>query len=405
MRSLLNIMQIWFKELGATFKDEGILTFIILVPIAYPLLYSYVYTNETVRDVPVVIVDDNHSSLSREIIRKMDASPDVEVIARCNNMEEAQEYVKRMEAYGIVHIPEDFTKELVAGRQVPLGVYCDMSSMLYYKAILVTATNVSLETNKEIKVNHYVTGTTERQDEINKMPIEYDYVPLYNPQSGFAAFLIPPVLMLIIHQTLLLGIGMSMGNSRERYNGSVIPFHPWYKNPVHIVIGKALPYFTLYIVLAVYMFTVVTQAFTLPQRGDYWTFIAFVIPFILACIFLGMVFSAFIYRREDCILLLVFLSVPLLFLSGVSWPAVSMPKFWRWLSYLFPSTFGMNGYVKITSMGASLGDIRTEYMGLWIQAGVYFILACWFYRRQITSIARKYNRKKTLSNEIKRAGI
>lgn len=96
------------------------------------------------------------------------------------------------------------------------------------------------------------------------MPIDYDYVALYNPQSGFAAFLIPPVLMLIIQQTILLGIGMSMGNSRERHNGSVIPLHPWYKNPVHIVVGKALPYFMLYIVLAIYMFTVVTDMFTLP---------------------------------------------------------------------------------------------------------------------------------------------
>lgn len=391
MKSILNILQIWFKELENTFRDKGILIFILFVPLMYPLLYSYVYTNEVVRDVPAVVVDECDSPLSRDIIRKMDASPDVSIVARCNNMAEAQEYIKRREAYGIVRVPSDFTKDLSRGLQVPIGLYCDMSSMLYYKALLVTATNVSLEVNKDIKVNHYVTGTTDRQDEVNKTPIEYDYVPLYNPQSGFAAFLIPPVLMLIIQQTLLLGIGMSMGNSRERNNGSVIPFHPWYKNPVHIVIGKALPYLTLYIVLAVYMFTFVTRAFTLPQLGDYQTFIAFAIPYILACIFLAMVLSAFIYRREDCILLLVFLSVPMLFLSGVSWPTASMPDVWRYVSYLFPSTFGMNGYVRISAMGVSLSDIRTEYMALWIQAGVYFILACVFYRRQIMSLVRRYN--------------
>lgn len=391
MKSILNILQIWFKELENTFRDKGILIFILFVPLMYPLLYSYVYTNEVVRDVPAVVVDECDSPLSRDIIRKMDASPDVSIVARCNNMAEAQEYIKRREAYGIVRVPSDFTKDLSRGLQVPIGLYCDMSSMLYYKALLVTATNVSLEVNKDIKVNHYVTGTTDRQDEVNKTPIEYDYVPLYNPQSGFAAFLIPPVLMLIIQQTLLLGIGMSMGNSRERNNGSVIPFHPWYKNPVHIVIGKALPYLTLYIVLAVYMFTFVTRAFTLPQLGDYQTFVAFAIPYILACIFLAMVLSAFIYRREDCILLLVFLSVPMLFLSGVSWPTASMPDVWRYVSYLFPSTFGMNGYVRISAMGVSLSDIRTEYMALWIQAGVYFILACVFYRRQIMSLVRRYN--------------
>lgn len=390
MKSILNIFQIWYREIGNIFRDKGIMIFILFVPLAYPLLYSYVYTNEVVRDVPVAVVDESDSALSRELLRKMDASPDMKIAGYCNNMEEAREMVRRHEAYGIIRIPESLTTDLAHGDQTTIGVYCDMSSMLYYKALILTATNVSLEVNKDIKISRYIKGTTERQDEINKTPIDYDYVSLYNTQSGFAAFLIPPVLMLIIQQTLLLGIGMSMGNSRERHNGSVIPFHPWYKNPVHIVIGKALPYFMLYMVLGVYMFAVVTDMFTLPQLGHYTTFIAFIVPYLLACIFLAMILSAFIYRREDSILLLVFLSVPLLFLSGLSWPSSAMPGFWKYVSYLFPSTFGLNGYVRITATGASLGDIRTEYMALWIQAGVYFLLACWFYRRQILAIARRF---------------
>lgn len=322
MKSIINILQIWYREIGNIFRDKGIMIFIVFVPVVYPLLYSYVYTNEVVRDVPVVVVDESNTSLSREMLRKMDASPDLEIAGFCDNMDEAKEMISRHKAYGIVHIPHEFTKELHEVKQAPIGLYCDMSSMLYYKALLLTATNVSLEMNKDIKVNNYIPSSTDRQTEINKMPIDYDYVSLYNPQSGFAAFLIPPVLMLIIQQTIFLGIGMSMGNSRERNMGSVIPFHPWYKNAVHIVIGKALPYFLLYIVLAVYMFMVVNRIFALPRLGHYGAFLSFIIPYLLSCIFLAMVISAFIYRREDCILLLVFLSVPLLFLSGISWAGI-----------------------------------------------------------------------------------
>lgn len=398
MKSILNIFQIWYREIGNIFRDKGIMIFILFVPLAYPLLYSYVYTNEVVREVPVAVVDESHSELSRELLRKMDASPDMKIVAYCDNLSAAQEMIRRQEVYGIVRIPSDFTRELWKGNQAPIGLYCDMSSMLYYKALLLTATNVSLEVNKNIKVNHYLPSTTDRQAEITRMPIDYDYVPLYNPQSGFAAFLIPPVLMLIIQQTLLLGIGMSTGNSREHHMGSVIPFHPWYKNPVHIVIGKALPYFMLYIILGVYMFAVVTRLFTLPQLGHYTTFIAFLVPFVLACIFLAMVLSSFIYRREDSILLLVFLSVPMLFLSGLSWPASDMPAFWKYFSYLFPSTFGMNGYVRITSSGARLSDISSEYIALWIQAGVYFLLACWFYRRQIKCLLTRKREESRCDN-------
>ena len=194
--------------------------------------------------------------------------------------------------------------------------------------------------------------------------------------------------MLIIQQTLLLGIGMSAGDTRERYCGSFIPFHEAYKNPFHIVIGKMLFYFELYLLMGIYMFTFVTRNFGLPQLGDYWTFLAFLTPYLLACIFLAIVLSALVYRREDCIMLFVFLSVPLLFISGISWPGASIPSFWKYVSWLFPSTFGMNGYLRIQNMGASLNDIAFEMHGLWIQAGIYFLMACGLYRRQILKLVK-----------------
>lgn len=385
MKPISDILQIWYNELTTIMRDKGILIFILFVPLAYPLLYSYVYTNEVVREVPAAVVDESNSHLSREFIRKMDASSDVSIHAHCHSMAEAEELIKRQEVYGIVRIPSTFDRDIWLGEQTHIGLYCDMCSMLYYKALMLTATNVSLDMNKDIKVER-LHATTNRQEEIIRMPIEYDYVSLYNPQSGFAAFLIPPVLMLIIQQTLLLGIGMSAGDTRERWQGSFIPFHHAYKNPLRIVIGKAIFYFLLYLLMGVYMFTFVTRSFSLPQLGDYVTFLAFLAPFLLACIFLAMVLSVLVYRREDCIMIFVFLSVPLLFLSGISWPGAAMPAFWKYVSWLFPSTFGLNGYVRIQGMGASLSDVAFEYRGLWIQAVAYFLLACLLYRRQIVTI-------------------
>lgn len=393
MKSIRNIFHIWYDELADMFKDKGILIFVIFVPLFYPLLYSWVYTNEVVREVPAAVVDDSRTTQSREFIRMVDATPDVDVVAHCTTVAEAEELLRRREAFGIIRIPESFTKDIWHGDQTVVGIYSDMSSMLYYKALLLATTKVSLEMNADIKVERHMHGTTDRQDEIQHTPIEYDYVALYNPQSGFAAFLIPPVLMLILQQTLLLGIGMSAGRMRERFRGSLVPFHHDYKNPVYIVLGKAAAYFGIYIVMAVYAFTIVTHGFSLPQLGDLATLTAFVVPFLLACIFLAMVLSSLVWRREDCILLFVCLSVPLLFISGISWPGAAVPAFWKAVSCLFPSTFGMNGYVRIQSMGATLSDVAFELRGLWIQAGVYFLLACLIYRRQIKLIANRYYNK------------
>lgn len=382
------IPYIFYSELKDILHDPGILIFILFVPLAYPLLYSWVYTNEIVREVPAVVVDESGSARSREFIRSVDASPDVRIVARCRSMEEAKGWVMRHEAYGIYKIPRNFALDIWQHRQTTIGCYCDMSSMLYYKALYLAATDVSLEMNKDIKIER-LGSMTERDKEITKMPVEYEHVKLYNPSSGFASFLIPPVLMLILQQTLLLGIGMQMGRTREHWQGFIIPFDRRYKWAPNIVVGKALVYLGIYLVMGIYAFTCVNNWFQLPRLGDYLTFLGFLVPYLLACIFFAMTLSSLIYRREDCILIFVFLSVPMLFLSGLSWPASAMPPFWKLVSCLFPSTFGMNGYVRIASMGCTLNEIRTEYIALWIQAAIYFTTACLMYRRHIIKMVGK----------------
>lgn len=377
-----DLIYIWYDECRTVLRDKGILIFIVFVPLAYPLLYSYVYTNEVCRDVPVAVVDDCGSSLSREFISKVDGTPDARVMGIYRTVAEAEEQVKQHNAYGIIHIASSFNHDLEMGKQTHVGLYCDMSSMLYYKALLLACTDVSLEMNNYIKVEK--TGaTTTRDAEIARMPILYDHVSLYNPQGGFAAFLIPPVLMLIIQQTLLLGIGMEMGNTREKYHGSVIPFSFHYRRIMPIVWGKALFYLPIYFIEGIYMVTFVNHVFHLPTLGNYWTFLAFLVPYVLSCIFFAMTLSSFIYRREDCILIFVFMSVPMVFLSGISWPSSAMPEFWKMFSYLFPSSLGMNAYPRIMTMGCNLRDIAPLYVGLWAQVAFYFATACWVYIRNI----------------------
>ncbi len=230
-RTFISIIQVWITEFKEIMRDKGILIFIIFVPLCYPLLYSYVYTNEVVREVPFAVIDDSNSTKSREFIRKMDATPDAKLVAHCNNVAEARQLLKQRSIYGILRIPKNFTHDIWRGEQTTIGLYCDMSSLLYYKALLLAANNVSLDMNRDIKVEQHLHPATRQTEHISRMPITYDYISLYNPKSGFAAFLIPPVLMLIIQQTLFLGIGMSMGNQREKCLTHMLPKIKWYRRP------------------------------------------------------------------------------------------------------------------------------------------------------------------------------
>lgn len=388
------LFSIFYEEFVHVFHDKGVLIFVIFVPLAYPLLYSYVYTNEVVRNVPVVVVDHANSKLSREFVRRLDATPEVKILTHAGSMAETKRYLQSRKAYGAIEIPETFDRDLYVGDQTVVALYSDMSSMLYYKALLLAATDVSLYMNRNIKVEHHLHATTRRDSELAETPVEYDHISLFNPQSGFASFLIPPVLMLIIQQTLLLGVGMQMGDTRERYFGFMVPFNRNYKNPMLVVIGKALVYLAIYLVMYVYMITFVTQQFALPSLGSFGPLMRFGTLFILDCIFFAMALSSFIYRREDCILVFVFLSVPMLFLSGISWPGSGVPVFWKYFSCLFPSTFGINGYVKLMNMGGTIDDVHLEMTGLLIQACVYFAVSCLRYWREILTLRGRYYRLK-----------
>lgn len=383
VQGIYDMFYIWKQEFRTTFRDQGVLIFFILVPLVYPLIYAFIYTNETIREVPAVAVDNSRSSLSREYLRKVDATPDVNIVTYCADMEEAKLMMKDRKAYGVIYIPADFSDNIARGKQTQVSLYCDMSGLLYYKALLLANTNVSLAMNADIKVER-AGNSTERQDEITAYPIEYEDVALYNPTNGFAAFLIPVVLMLIIQQTLLLGIGLSAGTAREHNQfRDLVPINRHYNGTLRIVMGKGLSYFMVYSLVSVYILCVVPWIFKLNRIAIPGELALFILPYLAACIFFSMTVSIAIRNRETCMLLFVFTSVPLLFLSGISWPAAAIPPFWKYFSYIFPSTFGINGYVRINSMGATLNEVAFEYRALWLQAGFYFITACLVYRRQI----------------------
>ena len=383
LQGIQDMFYIWREEMHKIFTDQGILIFFFLVPLAYPLLYAFIYTNEVVREVPAIVVDNSNSSMSREFIRKVDATADISIMGYCSDLEEAKEILKRGEAYGIYYIPEDFTDKLMHLEQSEISIFCDMSGMLYYKAMLLSATEVSLEMNKDIKIAR-AGNTTDRQDEVTAQPIEYESVALFNPQNGFASFLIPAVLILIIQQTLLLGVGLSVGTDRERNRiNDLVPISRHYNGTLRIVMGKSFAYFLVYAVVSIYVLCVVPRIFSLPQIANPFTLMAFLLPFVIACIFFAMASSVFVRNRETCMLMFVFTSVPLLFLSGISWPSSAIPWFWKAFSYIFPSTFGIKGFVAINNMGATLNEVAIFYVALWIQAGVYFILTCVAYRWQI----------------------
>ena len=388
----------WFvilrDEMINVFRDHGVLIFFILVPLVYPLLYTYIYNGETIHEVPACVVDESSSKVSREFVRRVDATADVDVVAHCANMQEARELIRQRKVYGIIRMPRSFSSDLARMKQTSVGLYVDMSGLLYYKALLLSCTNVSLDMGAKLKVMRSP-GTTKEVDAVTQHPIEYSQVDIFNPAAGFASFLIPAVLILLLQQTLVLGVGLSAGTARERNSyAELVPINRHYHGLVRIVLGKGAAYFLVYLWNVFYCLFIVPKMFSLPQIGAPWDIWLIALPFLIATTAFAMTCSLLIRQRETAFMIIIFCSVPLLFLSGVSWPGWAIPKFWKIFSWLFPSTFGINAFVKVNTMGAHLIDVSREVICLWIQAAVYFGTTLLVYRNNISASRRRLLEKK-----------
>ena len=387
---LTDVLYIWREELKQVIKDEGVLMFLVIVPLGYPLLYSWIYNNESLHETPVVVVDQSHSALSRQFINDCDASSDVHIAYYAEDLDEARSLVSRQLVRGIYFIPSDFATRVSRGEQGTISVYCDMSLMLAYKAVyqtaMVEAGRLGAGLNIKKSGNY-----TKREDAITAQPLAVDDVTMFNPSGGYGSCVLPAVLMLILQQAIALGIGMAAGTAREHNrNGQLIPTDdPHYRGAYRIVWGKALCYGMIGAVAAAYLSMAVPCMFSFPQLANGWTLLAMLLPYTMASVFFGMTVSCLVRYRENVMLLMVFVSVPLLFLTGVSWPQSSIPGAWQGVSWLFPSTFGVRAFIRINSMGATVSQILPEIRILWIQAAIYLSMACLVYRYQFR-LARKY---------------
>ena len=382
---------IWRDEIGKVYKDLGVLMFFVVAPLGYPLIYSYIYNNEIVEEVTAVVVDNCDTKQSREFRRMVDASQGVNIVGVCANKQEAEEAVRRHEAYGIIEIPSDFSKKIASYEQATVLLYADMGSLLYYKSLALAVSNASIDMCADISTQR-AGNYTEREDEILTSPMKVNEVAMFNPQGGYASFLIPPVLILILQQMMILGIGMAAGTEKEK-GGRLVPCKKYYLGTLRIVFGKSLCYFMVWAIMAVYLLWLIPVIFKLPQEGNQLDVIAFAAPFVLSSMYFGMTVGALVRERENTFMIFVCTSVVLLFMSGVSWPQSAMPEFWKTVALAFPSTPAIQGYVKINTMGATLSQVSTEYMTLWIQMIVYFILTTLIYRKEVKKSMEAYYKK------------
>lgn len=359
----------WFKDFGlvfmhelkSIFTDGGVMIIFFVAGFGYPLLYNLVYSNGVLEDTPVAVVDNADCAESREFIREVDATREVEIAYRCESMEAAKHLLAERKVNGIIFFPSDFGAQSVAKHTATLSIYADMSSFLYYKNLLMATNFVMLHNIERGQIK----------------PILYEENLPYNRTFSYSIFLLSAVFLLIVQQVMFYGMSMLAGTAREEHRSfATLPDHLHAHGIGRVVFSRGAVYWLLFMIIGVYVACIVPALFGLPQRGRFEDIFVLLMFFVLDCVFFSMVWSTMITRRETVFVLLLFMSPICLFLTGFSWPTTSIPRIWQLFSYLFPTTFGCKAFINMNSAGASLQTVAPLMRSITIQTCIYFVLAC-----------------------------
>lgn len=373
---LLEFYRVYLREFHLVKSDMGIMIFLFLLPVAYPIIYSLIYNPELVRNVPVVVVDADRSQRSRDLVRNLDATEGVRILGYAADLPEARKAVDSHEAYGILSIPEGFGRKIERNEQANAVIYSDMSLLLRYRAMLVASTQVMSAMGSEI--------TTERIDRIAPFaatissgdPMPVNNIQMGNLSGGFDSFIMPGVLMLIFQQSIVLAIGMAGGAKHE--NRRLLGYDPLNsgKSVIVAMFGQMACYLTLLIVPLIFLAHYVPLIFQFPMAGGTLQIFLFLAPYTIAACCLGFTLQGVVKEREGVFVIWVATSIVFLFLSGLTWPRFAMAGVWKFLSDCIPATWAIEGFIRMNANGASLAQAHTCYINLWILAAVYFIGAC-----------------------------
>ncbi|MBJ2174101.1 ABC transporter permease [Aureibaculum sp. A20] len=364
-------------EWNAIKSDKAVISTFILMTVVILIAYTYIYSNQVVEEVPVAVINQDGSKMSRDYINMLDATEGLKTVSNYTDVQAAKVAYYSKDIMGIVIIPKNFEKNIRSGKQTTITTFSDAANMIFYKKVLGDVTTINGYFSAGIVIKKQMAlGKTIDEAQQNYTPIKAISTSLFNSSAGYANYLIPMLTALLVQLVLLMGIGILSG-SRQEYISTHTNFprllHPG--GTIPILLAKACLYTAIFMVVIPIQVGIVYTLFSIPVRSSLLTIYLFLVPYVFSTVFLGISISSFFKRREEAIVFLVLISVPSLMLSGLSFPVEGFSEFYKGLAKLIPSTPGINGFVRLTQMKASFFEVLNEWNHLWILSLIYFVLA------------------------------
>jgi len=345
---------------------RGAFMLLVAGPLVYGLYYPQPYLNQILRKIPIAVVDNDLSELSRNIVQTLDASGAVSVAVQAATLAEGRKALDRGDAFAVVGIPPGTERDVLKGNTAHIPIYADATYLFIFRS-MSNGIAVAINTlSSELAARGARTdGSLVKAALASASPAEILLQPIFNPVGGYASYIVPAAFVLILQQMLLIGASMLTVVALAQTTGGAFAS----------VLGRGIAHLTIYLPALALYFIVLPRFYGFSTLGHPVQLFALASLFTLATSFMGQAAGAWFKHPETPTLIFLGTSLPQLFLTGFSWPREAIPRPVLIAGYIFPSDFAIDGIVRIDQLGASLWEVARDWRGLWCLAVIYFALA------------------------------
>jgi ABC-2 type transport system permease protein len=353
MTRILHLVRKEFLELR---QDPRLFGIVILAPLLQLTMLGYAATTD-VRNVPLVVVDQDRSAASRELVSRFEGSENFAVVGSLTSLDAVDGYLDRGDAWMALAIPASYGETIRAGLPAVIQLVADGTD--------ANSTNVALGYARALILGYARELTAASGGQVAPPLISADVRVWFNPGLESRDFMIPGILALLL---LVVTTNLSsMAIVREKELGTLEQLNVTPLGRSELIIGKLVPYAVLGMVDALLVVAVAVGWFEVPLRGSFWLLMGMCLVYLLSTLGLGLFVSTISRTQQQAMMTTsFFFLLPMIFLSGFIFPIENMPDAIQPFTYLIPLR-----YFLVILRGIFLKGVGIDV--LWPQAAALLV--------------------------------
>ncbi|WP_417371900.1 ABC transporter permease [Gelidibacter japonicus] len=371
MKTILYIIQKEFKQI---FRNKGMLPIIFVLPLLQLVILSNAATFE-VKNIKFGYIDNDHSSTSRALIEKFNASTYFDVLTDFTSEANASSAMLEGEIDVVLEIPRHFARNLQKEKYVNLGVTINAIDGAAAGVENVYITQIIQSYNKNIRTDLAQISDAQIQ------PVYIDTIPLfwYNETLNYKTFMVPGILVLLVTMITLFLSGMNIVREKEIGTLEQINVTPIKKS--QFIIGKLFPFWVIGMALLSIGLIIAKIIFDVPMVGSLLLMYVYTSIYILVILGIGLFISNFTDTQQQAMFIAWFFVVIFILMSGLFTPIESMPKWAQIITEFNPIKYYVEVMRMVMLKGSGFMDILPQLIKTLVYAIIMNGLAVWSYKK------------------------